>query len=232
MDCGLLQERADILYPTSELADLAALDQDEAVATLFARAAVVGAEREPDLVVRQRDEALALLADDLLSRPEQREALLLALGRQFDEMERRELGVRGEEFVVQQARAELEALGRHDLAAAVRRVSAVSDQLGYDVVAPTLIATRRLEVKTMGRREPGLMRFFLSRNEFEVGLRDPAWALVACEVSGEKELSLLGWCRAAAVEPYVPIDSVGGRWAAAEIEVSVALLLPGLPPVA
>ena len=80
------------------------------------------------------------------------------------------------------AREELTDLGLEDLAAGVRCLSEISDQLGYDVVAPRLGGKRRLEVKTSARQGDGLFHFYISRSEIDVGLRDEDWALVACHM--------------------------------------------------
>ena len=232
LDCGLLMQRDDYLYPTEQIAELIALDEDAAVACLFAEAAVEGTRGTRDVDGDQLGVAVDQVSEGLKLGPDQRDALLLALGRRFDDVKRRELGSRGEDLVVAMARDELDALSRHDLALRVRRVSTISDQLGYDVIAPKVSGTRHLEVKTAGRANPGLFRFFLSRNEHAVGAWDQAWALVACETAGIDDLRLLGWCRASVIEPYLPVDSVGGSWTGAEVELPITSLEPGLPPTA
>jgi hypothetical protein len=90
--------------------------------------------------------------------------------RKFDPAERdarnRALGRRGEEFVVKQEVARLEAAGHDDLARRVDWVSETKgDGAGYDILSfdPTSKAERLIEVKsTYG--EP-FTRFWMSRNE-------------------------------------------------------------------
>jgi hypothetical protein len=60
-----------------------------------------------------------------------REELLLELARRVDDTLQRLVGEIGEEIAIDAARAELRAMGRPELAREVRRVSLLSDQLGY-----------------------------------------------------------------------------------------------------
>jgi hypothetical protein len=47
----------------------------------------------------------------------------------------------------------------------------------------------------------------------------------------DDEIELVGWCRARALEPYLPVDGEGGTWQSAELEVPTTLFNPGLPSV-
>jgi hypothetical protein len=139
------------------------------------------------------------------------------------------LGERGEEFVVDCCRSELESLGRSDLSNRVRRVSLVSDSLGYDVLAPSIGSSdRHLEVKTSTRRAVGSFEFFISRNEFEASRREPTtWALVACR-AGQDGIALVGWCRGAALFAYLP-DDQNGHWTEARVRLPDSVLAEGFP---
>ncbi|HEX7197788.1 MAG TPA: DUF3883 domain-containing protein, partial [Candidatus Limnocylindria bacterium] len=174
------------------------------------------------------DEAEAAVGE-LVEDPARREELLLALGRRFDDAARREVGAAGEDLVVAHARAELASLGYPDLARNVRRVSLVSDQLGYDVAAPRVSGgDRLLEVKaTTGNRG----EIFLSRNEATVGLRLKDWALVVCAVDDvdARTGSVLGWCRGTDLRPLLPTDAPGGSWQSVAIELDRLPLQAGLP---
>jgi hypothetical protein len=106
-----------------------------------------------------------------------------AVAEKFDVAERdarnRKLGYAGEELVVAHERANLEAVGRTDLADQVRWVSQLDgDGAGYDILSFEQDGTPRLvEVKTTNgwERTP----FYLSRNEINVANdnRD-SWHLV------------------------------------------------------
>lgn len=149
------------------------------------------------------------------------------------EDERAAVGSAGEEYVLGEIRRELEALGRSDLSAQVSRVSLISDTYGYDIYAPGIgIDVRLLEVKTQTSPEsPALVRFFLTRHEWEVGVGSPRqWALVSCTRSPDLgELRVVGWCRAQTLEPYLPQDR-HGRWTEARVEVPAHRFIPGVPP--
>jgi hypothetical protein len=226
VDCGLLVVTGDQLVPATDLKTLAGLPEPDATAVVFELAVQRSLGSTP--VIPEIEAAASVLVPD----PERREALLIAMARRHDESVRAALGARGEAFVASVAQDELRSLGRHDLAERVRRVSEMSDQLGYDVVAPRILGTRRLEVKTSGVTGAGLFRFYLSRAEYEVGLVDSDWALVGCQADEDDALSLAGWCRATSLEPYLPNDGQAGRWVSAEVSVPLTLLMPGLPPVA
>jgi hypothetical protein len=230
IEAGLLHDEDGTFRSSEALAAIVAVEESVACEALLAHCM----HREPpawllELPIQVPEPDRSALRE-LLPDPARREAFLISLGRVHDATQREALGVLGEEHVAAVARGELEALGRDDLASAVRRVSLVSDQLGYDVVAPRMSGdSRRLEVKTAGRTLDGLAHFYLSRNEAEVGRRDPQWALVYCERVSERT-ELVGWCGGPALEPYLPTDAEGGRWRVAEMSLPLPTLSVGLPP--
>ena len=138
-------------------------------------------------------------------------------------------GEKGELAVVRWCVAELTDLGRLDLAGEVVRVSIISDRFGYDVTAPTLGGDARLlEIKATAASAGKTFRFVLSRNEYEVGRRAPGqWAMVACVMEGD-DTAVLGWCRAAELERYLPDDG-NGRWTEAQVALPTSALLAGAP---
>ena len=146
------------------------------------------------------------------------------------ELVRAEVGVAGEVAVVEACRSDLMSLGRADLALAVQQVSVLDDSLGYDVVAPMITGPMRLlEVKTATNPGP-IFQFFLTRNEYEVGRRESGlWSLIACSYRpGADGASLLGWCRAVALQPYLPNDA-NGRWTEALVRLPLSALFSGIP---
>lgn len=84
----------------------------------------------------------------------------------------RELGLAGENFVLEYERTRLRSAGRPDLAAQVRHLSLESDEYGYDVLSFTDSgAPVFAEVKTTtGPRD---IPFFLSENELRVAHENP-----------------------------------------------------------
>jgi hypothetical protein len=176
--------------------------------------------QKPILVIQKLadSEAIPLLAHLLMSVDDL----------ETDDVERREeVGALGEEAVVAWCVDELKELGREDLAAQVQRVSLVSDHFGYDVSAPTLLDEgRMLEVKAT--TSTSTFRFFLTRNEYEVGRRNAQrWALVACRVVGN-QATVIGWCRVSELERYIP-DDANGRWTEALVYLPRYALLAGAP---
>jgi hypothetical protein len=144
---------------------------------------------------------------------------------------RARLGKAGENHVVLLCREELNNLGYPNLAAGVQQVSLVSDFLGYDVIAPAIAGNSRLlEVKTQGGRIFHTVRFFLTRNEYEVGRRRPNWAIVVCSAlnGADGAIQVVGWCRASSLAPYLPGDG-NGRWTEALVRFPRSLLNPNLP---
>lgn len=144
-----------------------------------------------------------------------------------------QIGERGEKAVVHALQVELRQLGQESLVNQVLRMSLVSDSLGYDVRAPSVRSGYRLiEVKaTVGHSPTRDFRFFLSRNQYEVGINSPRdWALVTCRFlkpdSNEAEIS---WCRAQTIKPFLPED-LRGRWVEALVRIPQEMLFEGIPP--
>ena len=182
-------------------------------------------ERVPDEV----EDALEAVIED----PSRREAFLLARARTVEADERTALGVAGEEAVVELCREELRGLGEEEAARQVRRVSQVSDELGFDIVAPRIDGSlRRLEIKTT-RSAAQVVTVFLTRNEFEAGSADPDWWLVAVRAMREGGHSVIGHVGAAVLAGRVPDDRAeGGRWQVAKVRLRLADLSAGLPSAA
>lgn len=156
-------------------------------------------------------------------------ARLLATSELDDPLRRAAIGSLGEQAVERWCVDELVALGHHDFAAQVRRVSLVSDRFGYDIAAPSIQAEdRMLEVKTTTSPSTKTFRFFLTRNEYDVGRsHQRQWAMVAC-VAVEDAATVIGWCRAAELERYIP-DDANGRWTEAQVSLPSSALLGGVP---
>jgi uncharacterized protein DUF3883 len=226
VEVGLLVRDADVLRPTDTLADLLSGSSDDALTTLAARVLASGM---PDLPSVALNDALL----DLVPDPVRRDELLLRHARRFDAEQRTEIGDAGERLVLAAARAELDTMGRSDLAREVCRVSLISDQLGYDIRAPRVYGPpRRLEVKaTTKLGGADTVRVFLSRNEAETARRIPDWALVACliEERASTSGSVLGWWSYDALADRLPSDAAGGRWEQTQLTLPLADAHPGLP---
>ncbi len=204
---------------------------------LWLQAAAGGERLAAELIPEVALAALARLIPD----PARREAFLLARARTIDARERQWLGAQGEEAVVTACRLELAGLGRDDLAAQVRRVSLISDELGYDVVAPKLNGgIRRLEVKATRalsrdlkttRAASGDVTVLLTRNELTVGACDPDWSLAVVRIGEGEDREVLGYLAAEALTSLAPVDrDARSRWQTCRLRLPIGALGPGLPP--
>lgn len=159
---------------------------------------------------------------------EDRDAILLAAASKFDETALRALGEAGEEAVLAACRSFLAERGRPDLARQVRRVSLISDAMGWDISAPNLAGqVCRLEVKCFRGRDPTV---YLTRHEFNVGLRQSRWYLVLSRSTGDSVPEVVGWTTLAPLIPRMPEDvSRSAKWQVAKVHISESDLQPGLP---
>lgn len=235
--CGLIDISNGRLSPSAELAEIGRLPDEEAIGVLL----VVISERDPPIWLSMAAEAGSLAVEAIpdgdwktfetvIVDSARREALLLSLSRKVDPTHTASIGAQGENCVVEACRLRLVELGRSDLATAVRRVSTISDQLGYDVVSPTAAGPSwRLEVKTT-QVVGFLVCVHLSRNEARVGLSDPGWALVVCWRRPDEAIEIVGWCNASTLVPLLPQDSCSqGAWTSARLMLLRDELHDGLP---
>jgi hypothetical protein len=222
-DTGLVVERDGRLYLTAALETMLDGSIADAISLLVLEALCLPAAQE---IVNPGGPLENLVPD-----PQGREELLLARAQRFDDQSQRLVGEIGEELVVTAARQELTELGRMDLARGVRRVSLVSDTLGYDVSAPrTSGRPRLLEVKSTTQADVTFV-VHISRNEAEIGQAYADWALVVCRIDDVEARSgeICGWCHVGDFAARLPNDAAGGHWEQAVIELSADELLPGLP---
>lgn len=226
----------DVVTASRAAHDLASLPEEEACAVLLIR--YLAARQPPWLATALAPDGLrpellpdtaVRVFDEMALDVGRREAILLATAQHVNSEATAETGAKGENHVVDLARRQLHEAGRPELAVAVRRVSLISDALGYDVVAPnTHAAIRRWEVKTTSA--PRRLRVLVSRNEADYGRRDPHWSLVACRTLGET-VQLAGWCPHSVLLDRLPADRhPQARWRVVEVDLGVDDLHPGLPP--
>jgi len=227
-DLGLVERRDQRLFLTPVLRVLLTGSLEAATALMIVRACEGMADNDSDLMDAEGlAEALEACVPDVAQRDE---CVRVALGK-FDDARRRLVGEIGEEVVHEAARRELAELGHATHASAVRRVSLESDGYGYDIVAPTVHGVPRLlEVKASTSVGDSVV-VYLSRHEATVGLREPAWSLLVCEVT-DVELragNVLGWLPARSIAAQFPIDQEGGRWESVQLTLAVDSLHPGMP---
>lgn len=225
LQCGLVVEHRGKLYRTAQLDDIVAAPTADAVSAVLAHVGT-DAPSHPD----ELDDKLSGLVPD----PIRRQEILLALGNRFDDSRNRAVGALGERAVLDAARAELVGLGRNDLAEQVRHVSLISDQLGYDISAPLINGQLRLlEVKTTTQEDDAgaHINVFVSRNEFETGIKFPSWSLVVCRAIDvdKSACEILGHCSAQSLSELMPRNRSGGCWEQARVELPRRSLIEGLP---
>jgi hypothetical protein len=225
IDCCLVVERGQSLYPTDALLDLLDGTVEDARAAVLSLALT----RLQEL----RGAAVGPAAiQSAVTDASRREELLMALSRKFDDEYRKTIGGIGERIVLANVRTELHDLGHHDLARATRRVSLLSDLLGYDISAPRISGPNRLlEVKSTTQEPSGSVTFYVSRNEIESGAKLRDWFLVVCKVDDLKAQlgKILGWCTIDDLEDLLPQDVPLGSWEQAHITLPLTRLTPGLP---
>jgi hypothetical protein len=222
--CGLVRQEGTRLIPTPELLSLGLEDELEAASQIMLHALAT-------LATEPTSEQIEAAVGSAMLSPEQREQFLLILGAKFDDAHRRLIGEIGEELVVRAAKEQLLALGHLDLAAQVRRVSLGSDALGYDVTAPRTTGAKRLLEAKAGRAS-GAAQFYLSRNEWETGVKyTDDWFLVCCRVDDieSRAGALVGWCSASELAEHIPGDRGSGQWSSVQIQLPLENLHPGLP---
>lgn len=237
VSAALLERHAGTLVPSGPLLVLRALPNDpgcdaiicallEEVRPVWLIAATSDGILEPEMIPDQAVRELAHLD------PAEREGMLLGLGRKFSSEDREQTGALAEEALCEAFRQELIHRGAPHLAPTVRRVSLVSDALGYDLTTPRL-AGGVLRVESKGTRGSGpIWRVFITRNEARQADADPDWVLVVSSVSPVDEVEVVGWLAGADVRAFLPKDAERvGLWETAELWLSGDALTPGLPDV-
>jgi hypothetical protein len=233
---GLLLRSDNLWQAEASLATVSALQIDEGIIALaglilgdapplWLAGATGGATLNSDLIPDEDWKACC----DTISDPERREALLLSIGRRFEEEAMRGLDDLGVAAVVEACREGLRVRGRPELAAGVLPV-ARAERLGYDLICPSMMGgTWRLKVKTARRALPRLM-LNVGREEILLGSTSKDWALVACVADPNNAVRISGWCNGERVQGHLPDDLAGrGEWATARLFLDEQDLSPGLP---
>jgi hypothetical protein len=138
-----------------------------------------------------------------------------------------EIGLRGELAVLEELKKQLPI----ELHGKISHISLRDDRAGYDIVAPSCTdptQTRLLEVKTSCRIGPSF-RMFMSRNEFEVGCREPGWRIVLVELK-DGVCTILGSVSASYFIDSTPIDqSKEIKWESIRVNLPRQHIWPSLP---
>ncbi|WP_407110400.1 protein NO VEIN domain-containing protein [Streptomyces sp. DSM 116494] len=182
--------------------------------------------RDADLLVRSPDELPedALRAAEILGlTPEEAYAQVATRWGKVDTEERSRIGSAGElallELLVESAQGRVE------------HVAAWSDGYGYDIYVDAPQRSAHLEVKSTVR--VGRLTVYISRNEYETMLRDPAWELVMVRLSPKLTLAGVAALPKDWIARHVPSDRTArGRWESCRLDIPPEVPVPGIPSVA
>lgn len=147
--------------------------------------------------------------------------------RKFDSELLGEIGESGELAVLRHLRERIP----ESRVSQIKHVSLVDDSLGYDIVAPSINSdgfVRLLEVKTSVR--PGAdFSFYISRNEYRVGVNNANWFLVCVRIVREQPV-ILGHLPISRIADRFPTDQDETvNWASCRVTISGELLIEDLP---
>ncbi|MET9368079.1 DUF3883 domain-containing protein [Streptomyces griseoflavus] len=181
--------------------------------------------RDADLLVRSPDDLPedALRAAETLSlTSEEAYAQVAARWGKVDSEERSRIGSAGELALLKLLTESTE--GR------VEHVAAWSDGYGYDIFVRAPRCSAHLEVKSTVR--VGRLTVYISRNEYETMLRDPAWELVVVRLSPGLALAGVAAVPKDWIERHVPSDrTTRGRWQTCRLDIPPEVPVPGIPSV-
>ena len=128
-----------------------------------------------------------------------------------------EIGKIGEEAVITLLRAAL-PVSQHER---IIQVSLTNDGAGFDILAPSQIDNTNdllLEVKTTIRPGP-TFDFFLTRNEYRVGMQNPNWKLVFVRITDSVPM-VLGTLKKIGFGSWIPIDQdKRAKWQSVKISI-------------
>jgi hypothetical protein len=146
--------------------------------------------------------------------------------KKYDNTELVEIGLKGEEAVVALLHQETDERYHHR----IEHVALVDDTLGFDIQAPSIRNhedTMLLEVKATVRPTKEFT-FYLSRNEFNVGTRNPNWSIVCVKIRNGKS-DVLGHLKLYQFKGWLPTEnSTQVKWQTLKIQIPMSLIIKGL----
>ncbi|GAM73253.1 hypothetical protein JCM19241_2708 [Vibrio ishigakensis] len=151
-----------------------------------------------------------------------------AIEKKFNSEALKKIGDIGEAFIFKE-------LQRHhpvELHSQIDHVSTYDDTLGYDISSPSIANTDNtllMEVKTSVRPISGKFDFFLSRNEFNVGLSNRQWCIIAVSIVNSTPI-VIGHLYCYQIESRLPHDiDESAKWASCKLSIEVDAFRAGLP---
>lgn len=187
---------------------------------------------EENGALRLIDKQFDFLSKNLESGCEQSWDLVSKLGglneieRKYNNTENLETGLKGEEFVVNELKENLEKIRHKDIV----HVSKKNDLAGYDIKAPgaDYNSCILLEVKTSKVNYKDKHICYISRNEYEVSKKNNNWYLVFVKlIDGVPKLS--GHLIGDKLLNLMPKDGEFSQWQSAKITIKNDSLIQGLP---
>ncbi len=145
----------------------------------------------------------------------------------FDEEQNKEIGLRGELFVLDKYKQKLP----DEFLASLQHLSITRDDLGYDILSPSpLLLDKKLllEVKTTCR-PTGDFCLYLSSNEYKVSQKSKSWYIVLVRIIDNKEY-IVGHLPGRKLTGLMPTnldDRV--KWNSVKIKVAPEWITPSLP---
>ena len=106
-------------------------------------------------------------------------------------------------------------------------VAQYSDAFGFDIRFRYQKVDWHLEVKSTVRR--GRLKIYVSRNEYEVGSRDPHWRLIVLGLDENHQIAALATLPSSRLGALAPVDATAaGRWQSASFELKTDDLIRGM----
>ena len=147
--------------------------------------------------------------------------------KKYDGTELAEIGKRGEEAVVEELRTKIDTRYHNE----INHIALLDDTKGYDIQAPSINNhedIRFLEVKTTVRPDNDFT-FFLSRNEFEVGITNRFWTLVCVKILNGSSI-IRGHLYLDHIIDLFPNETNDqAKWQVLKITIPMSKITPELP---
>ncbi|KAB2371551.1 DUF3883 domain-containing protein [Actinomadura montaniterrae] len=168
-------------------------------------------------------EDLARAAESLGVSAEHAFGTLRSVWGKFDDEQRLRVGAAAEAVLMELLTASVDARVEH--------VAAHSDGYGYDIAVHARQGSLHIEVKSTLRRNR--ITVFLSRNEYEVMLRDPSWQMVVVRLDDHLKAVALASVPGPWILRHAPHDrSATGRWQSFRLDVPPEQVVPGISRLA
>lgn len=147
--------------------------------------------------------------------------------KKYDDTELKRIGTRGEEYVIEELRKKIDPR-YHD---EIIHIASFDDTKGYDIQAPSINnheEIKFLEVKTTVRPDNDFT-FFLTRNEFEVGIIKKFWTLVCVRIENGLPI-ILGHLHLDNIVDLFPNEMNGQvKWHVLKVIIPTSIITPELP---